>query len=233
MTDLHTHILPGMDDGSQDIAESLSLLRMELSQGVDTVILTPHFYRWQEPAQAFLQRRRLAFDRLRPSLPPEAPYLLLGAEVAWFPTLAEEPELERLRLGDSRYFLLELPFERWNARLLDQIYDLTCATGLTPVLAHVERYLGQDKSQLAELIAMGLPMQMNADSLLSWWSRRGCVKLLKQGRWHLASDCHNTGKRPPRLGEAVPILHQKLGPERTARLTDWTPEASLEKEPTT
>ena len=57
MTDLHTHILPGMDDGARTVKESLKMLRMERSQGVDTVVLTPHFYRDYETPEHFLQRR--------------------------------------------------------------------------------------------------------------------------------------------------------------------------------
>lgn len=231
MTDLHTHILPEMDDGSKSVEESLALLQTEREQGVDTVFLTSHFYRWQEPAGAFLERRRQAFDKLCAALPPDAPSLLLGAEVAWFPSLAEEPLLERLCLGESRYFLLELPFERWHTRLLDRLYDLNCATGLTPVLAHVERYLPlQSREQMEELTSMGLPMQMNADSLLNWRRRKRCLKLLSRGEWHLSSDCHNVDKRPPRLGQAIQYLNGKWGAERTARLTEWTPGAVLEKE---
>lgn len=225
MTDLHTHILPGMDDGSRDGAESLALLRMEREQGVDEVFLTPHFYRWREPAEDFLARRARAFAALNALLPPDAPTLLLGAEVAWFPTLAEEPLLERLCLGNSRYFLLELPFERWTAQLPDRLYDLTCVTGLTPVLAHVERYIfGQDRRQLAELTDMGLPMQMNADSLLDWRGRGRRLELLSRGRWHLASDCHSVDRRPPRLAKAVQYLNGKWGAERAAALTAWAPE---------
>ncbi len=229
MTDLHTHILPGMDDGSKDTEESLALLRMEMAQGVETIVLTPHFYRWQEPAGAFLERRRQAFDRLRAALPPEAPSLLLGAEAAWFPTMAEEPLLERLCLGDSRYFLLELPFERWHTRLLDQLYDLTCATGLTPILAHVERYLSlQDQGQMAELTSMGLPMQMNADSLLRFWSRKKYLNLLTAGTWYLGSDCHNLDRRPPRIGQALPVLQKRLGSERTDQMLIWQAETERE-----
>ena len=225
MTDLHTHILPGLDDGSRSIEESLELLWMEQDQGVDTVALTPHFYGWQENAQSFLKRRAQALNRLRAALPPEAPSLLPGAEVAWFPTLADYAHLERLCFGDSGYFLLELPFEPWPARLLDRLYSLTCTTGLIPVLAHVERYSFQNRGQLEELLSMGLPMQMDADSLLDRKSRRRCMRWLKQGQWYLGSDCHSLDERPPVLKEAVWQIEKKLGPGRAGRLTGWTPEA--------
>ena len=89
MTDLHTHILPGMDDGAPDVETSLAMLREEARQGVDTVVLTPHFYRDRERPEHFLARRARAADRLNSAiqaLPGEErramPRLILGAEVA-------------------------------------------------------------------------------------------------------------------------------------------------------
>ena len=226
MTDLHTHILPEMDDGSGSVLESLSLLQMEREQGVDTVILTPHLYREREPVARFLERRQAAFDRLRAELTQvtqkDGPKLLLGAEVAWFPSLMGEEQLDRLCLGGTRYLLLELHFEPWPPHLLKQVYEFSCSTGLTPVLAHVERYLSiQDRGKIQDLISMGFPMQMNADSLLRFWSRKRCLDLLRSGTWYLGSDCHSLDRRPPRMGQAVPILQKKLGVERTAQMLHW------------
>ena len=167
----------------------------------------------------FCHRREKAFDLLRSVTPENAPALYLGAEVAWYPSLAREP-LNLLTLGNSSYFLLELPFEPWSGRILDQLYQLTCITGLTPILAHVERYRSiQSEHQMAELLAMGLPMQLNADSLLSWKSRGSCKKLMRTGRWHLSSDCHNLKRRPPRMGKAIRFLSA----EEAEQLTAWTP----------
>lgn len=224
MIDLHTHILPAVDDGASGLDESLALLDMERGQGVDTVFLTPHFYRRRESVEDFLRRRSEAFDALRAALAGDAPALCLGAEVAWFPGLADEPLAERLCLGDSRFFLLELPFERWSARLFDGIYALTCTTGLTPILAHVERYLpAQSRDSLDGLLSLGLPMQINADSLLRFASRRRCMRLLERGRWLLASDCHSVAERPPRMAEALKFLRAKFGAEAADELVSWRP----------
>ena len=226
MTDLHTHILPGMDDGAADPAESLELLRLEREQGVDRVVLTPHFYRERESAARFLDRRRAAFGALTRAAPPrEGPELLLGAEVAWYPSLAEEDRLEELCLAGTRQLLLELPFQPWTPLLLDQVYNFAGVSGFIPVFAHVERYLPlAGRERLEDLMAMGFPMQMNAGSLLGLWSRRKCLPLLRRGRWYAASDCHSAGRRPPDLGRAAKLLAEKLGPDRAAALTGWSPE---------
>lgn len=223
MTDLHTHILPGMDDGAADLAESLALLKLEAEQGVDTVVLTPHFYRERENPGRFLERRKAAFQVLEKNRPPNGPNLLLGAEVAWYPTLADEARLEELCLGGTKQLLLELPFQPWTPKLLDQIYNFASVSGLTPVFAHVERYARLvGKERLEELMAMGFPMQMNADSLLDMWSRRRRrLEMLRRGRWYLGSDCHNLDARPPRLGRAAAVVRVKLGAEAAGRLLHW------------
>lgn len=116
MIDIHTHILHGMDDGARDVKTSLTLLRMETVQGVDTVILTPHFYRDREEPAHFLARREKVARALADAVLalPEGerkalPRLVLCAEVAWMPNLAEWVERPRLCLGSSRHFLLEFP----------------------------------------------------------------------------------------------------------------------------
>jgi protein-tyrosine phosphatase len=222
MIDIHTHILPGMDDGSRNVEESLRLLEMERAQGIDQVVLTPHFYRDKEGAEHFLKRRALAFEKLQAALPEGSPKLYLGAEVLWFSSLAQYEHLDKLCMGGGSHFLLELPFERWSSRLVDKIYDLTCTTGLTPVLAHVERYVPlQSSSQINELISLGLPMQMNADSLLKFWGRGKLINMLEQGRWYIASDCHSTDKRPPRIADALKCLEHKFDKETLISFNTW------------
>lgn len=220
MTDLHTHILPGMDDGARDVDASLELLRLETAQGVDTVVLTPHFYRRREDPVHFLTRRAKAAETLFAAiaaLPQEErdmlPQLVLGAEVAWAPSLAEWPELPQLCLGQSSSFLLELPSHPWTDQLIDQLYDLPGQTGLTPVIAHIERYLKDQKPQHLEAVfALGVPVQISAEPLLHLLQRSTVLGLLRKNRAQLiASDTHNSTSRPPNLGDALAVVRKKLG----------------------
>ena len=152
MTDLHTHILPGVDDGAKAPEESLEMLRMERDQGVDTVVLTPHFYRDRERPDAFLARRLAAAKALRDTLmalPKEEvrtlPRLILGAEVALEPNLADIEQLPQMFMGHSKYLLLELPFSPWTEQMFRQLRELMDRTGATLVIAHLERYLKYQK----------------------------------------------------------------------------------------
>lgn len=224
MTDLHTHILPGMDDGASDVAQSVAMLRAEQEQGVDLVVLTPHFYRDRETVKEFLARRQAAFDSLQAALPEEHPGLLLGAEVAWYPSITAEKALDALCLSGTDQILLELPYAPWPGKMLDQLYQFVNATGLTPILAHVERYMPlQKRSQMEELLSMGFTMQMNAAPLLQPLKRRKTVSMLQQGSWLLGSDCHNLDRRPPCMGKAVVYLEKSISAEYLDALVSWRP----------
>jgi len=222
MTDLHTHILPGLDDGAKTVEESLRMLRMERSQGVDTVVLTPHFYRDRENPKRFLQRRREAVIALGSrvlELSEEErnalPNLFLGAEVAWWPTLAEWDELPELCIGGTKNLLLELPFTPWSEKMVDQLHELYGRTGITPVIAHLERYLKlQRPEHIEEILSLGFPVQISADALLRPLARGRALKLLRQGQARIvASDCHNCETRKPNLAQAMKVLEGKLGNE--------------------
>jgi len=222
MTDLHTHILPGMDDGAKTVEESLALLALEREQGVDTVVLTPHFYRNRENPAHFLERRKKAADTLREALASrgELPRVKLGAEVAWWPGLADCGELNELCIEGTKTLLVELPFSPWSERMVGSIYDLMGRTGVTPVIAHLERYLkGQRAELVRDVLDLGVPVQVSGDVLLEFFKRGPAMKLLKADEAQLvASDCHNTSSRAPNLGDAMRVVEKKLGREHAAKI---------------
>ncbi len=233
MIDLHTHILPGMDDGARDSATSLELLRMEKAQGVDRVIFTPHFYREREDAASFLARRREAIARLEAAVErlsqeerAALPQWEVGAEVAWMPNLVDREELNELCLGKSRYFLLELPMAPWGDQLIHQLYDLMGQGRVTPVIAHLDRYWSaQRPEKISDLLRLGFPIQVSADVLLRTLSRGKALRMMQRGQVHLlASDCHSLHHRPPNLGSAMEVVARKLGQSQADRLCRWAEE---------
>ena len=218
MIDIHTHILPGIDDGARNIDMSLAMLHMEAQQGVDTVVLTPHFYRHRERPEHFLLRRKEAYERLQDALAkqreeqPKLPKLVLGCEVAWVPNLMEMDLLPELCIGDTQNLLLELPFTPWSKTLGDQLYDLMGRTGITPILAHLERYTKIQRPELVrEVLSLGLPVQISADTLLGAFSKGKSLKALKSWAHIVASDCHNTTDRAPSMEQAMQVVEKKLG----------------------
>ena len=227
MTDLHTHILSGIDDGAQSVEESLAMLRMERSQGVDTVVLTPHFYRHRENPKRFLRRRQEAAAGLARRVlelsekeKADLPQMLLGAEVAWWPNMADWEELPELCIGDTKNLLLELPFTPWNDQMIYQLYELFGRTGITPIIAHLERYLKIQRAEyVQEVLNLDVPVQISADVLLRPMARGNAMKLLRQNRiCVVASDCHNCTSRVPNLAASMAVLRKKLGSEQTDML---------------
>ena len=223
MIDIHTHILPEMDDGSSNVEESMKMLSMLSEQGVDTVVATPHFYADRDNPEVFLRRREEAFARLEYA-PEEAPEVLLGAEVAYFDGMGHSNSLPQLQLGDSGLVLVEMPFGKWTQRMIREICDLPLQAGLTPVLAHVERYRRADQLPKYQrlLIDEGILFQCNAEAFLSVKERRWALAQLKKGAVQfLGTDTHNLTTRPPKMDQAVAVITQKLGPELPERLSSF------------
>lgn len=231
MTDLHTHILPGMDDGAPDGDTALQMLHMEAEQGVETVALTPHFYRSREYISDFLTRRDAAMEQLKNAAKGQEglPRLILGAEVSYVPGIADWPELERLCYEGTRTLLVELPMEPWNDEVFRQLYRLEGYSGITPMIAHAERYfVCQERKHMNRLLEMDLPLQVSAEALLHLAGRRKALLLLQNHNGLLISDCHNLTTRRPNMGQGLDWLEKKLGRESAARIAADTDEILLE-----
>ena len=216
--DMHSHILPAMDDGSKDPDMSLQMLRAAAAQGVQKILATPHYYP-VESVSDFLTRRDQAARQLQQAMVAsgeQLPEVYLAAEVAYRPGIGYEEELNKLCIGQSEYLLLELPFAPWGPEVLRDIRNITCVKGIIPILAHLERYLRiQKKKVLYEVLQQDVLVQMNAEAVLQRRTRRTAMNMLKNGGVQLlGSDCHNMTSRTPNLGSTVQQLLQMRGMDR-------------------
>lgn len=204
IVDFHTHILPGMDDGSADPAESAAMLAEEARQGVDLVVLTPHFYATENSPRQFLARRSAAYQRLMQVVRPEFPQLRLGAEVQYFEGMSRAESLDALRVEGTPLLLLEMPFSRWPSRTVSEVLELNDQQGMQVVLAHVERYLSMQREEVWRTFAEnGVLMQASASAFRSWGKRRKIRSMMRDGMIQFfGSDCHNMDDRPPNLNAA-------------------------------
>lgn len=221
MIDFHSHILPCVDDGSSSVEESVSLLEMLGAQGVERVFATPHFDASYDTPYKFLEEREKAYRSLVGSLAGKGvPNISLGAEVMYFPGICRMKELHDLKLEGTRLLLLEMPMEAWSDHTINELINLSCSGEITILLAHVERYLPYQRSDLLErLLDNGILMQTNVSFFINRKTRRKALKLLKNGYLHvLGSDCHNVEFRPPRIDEAVSIIKNKLGEDMLDRM---------------
>lgn len=223
MTDIHSHILPEIDDGSKSIEESLALLRMEKEQGIDTVIATPHFYaRYDSPAR-FLERRMEAAEKLRSAMEGQSglPEVKIGAEVHYFPGISESDQVSALTIDGKRCILIEMPPSPWTPKMYRELEGLYIRQNLLPIVAHVDRYISPLRThgipqQLAELPVL---VQANADFFLKRSTAAMARKMLKAGQIHLlGSDCHNLSSRKPNMGDAVTLIRKKLGQDVLDRI---------------
>jgi protein-tyrosine phosphatase len=208
---MHGHFLPGMDDGCKDAPSAAQLLQYSYSKGIRMMFATPHYYP-VESVEEFLRRRQVSFDCLQAYLQEnhitDIPEIRLGAEVAYRQGLGNLEELEMLCLGSSRYLLLELPFEKWSSSLLRDVSNICCARGITPVFAHMERYLDlQSRDVFSRILQMDGLVQMNGGALLKFPGNIRCRRLIRKGVVHLlGSDCHNMENRKPNLHLAADAL---------------------------
>lgn len=223
MIDWHCHVLPGIDDGSRDVAESVALIGMQASQGVTTVIATPHFYANDETIDSFLNRRQRALERLRAELPEGLPEIKLGAEVRYYPGIGRMADLKALRIEGSKLLLLEMPMTGWTESMVRELTELSGKNNIQIVLAHIERYLSLQKQAVWERIyESGILTQVNASFFTAFASRRKAISLLKEGRIHfMGSDCHNLTSRPPQIGRAFEMIQKKLGDEYLSQMNEY------------
>ena len=217
LIDFHSHMLPAIDDGSRSTDESLEMLRLSVDAGVCAVILTPHFYATEDSPDVFLAHRARALESLRNRIESPFPILLTGAEVFYFEGIVAMAELEEMRIEKTRLLLLEMPFRRWQDRVIDDALILKERFGHRVVVAHVERYIDeQPRGTLEVLRDNGLLIQSNAEFFLDRRTRRRALKMLAKGQIDLiGSDAHNTTSRPPNLGDAYSVIREELG-DRTA-----------------
>ena len=223
MFDYHSHILPGIDDGSRSPDMSAEMIRWSIRQGITAIALTPHFYADTDEPETFFQNRQASAQRLFDAAQgiPNCPRLLLGAEVHYYRGMGQSAILERFCIEGSNAILVELPFRTWGRQVLRDIEDIRRRLGLQVVIAHIDRYLSMaQESDLAALRSdAGALFQANAGFFLRLRTRRKAIRMLRDGQIDLlGSDCHNISERAPNLGPAAAYIESKLGPEPLAEL---------------
>ena len=232
--DLHSHILPQLDDGSDSVEMSLAMLYQMAEQGVDVVCATSHYYAKHSSIPAFCERRAEAMERLSAVLTEDLPRVLPAAEVAYFPHM-EEQDLTPLCIQGTRTLMLEMPFADWTGLQLETVEALVLDCRYDVVLVHPERFCfsKSNRHKLEKLAELPIGLQVNAGSLLRWGTRRLALDLLQMAQYPLlGSDCHNLTSRPPNLKEGRKVVMQKLGEaflKKIDRYGEWitTPAAEV------
>lgn len=223
LVDFHTHILPGMDDGSRSEEESLAMLQLEAAQGIEHIVLTPHFYADKESLPHFLKRRECALMRLKAATEgiEGLPKLSVGAEVRIFDGIGRSEYLSQLAISDTKCILIEMPMPPWPDQLLNELEWIRSKQGLIPIMAHIDRYISPFRTRGIPEIFAGLPVlvQASASFFINRSTRNMALKLLKENKIHLlGSDAHNLDVRKPNLRDAINIIEDKLSTSRILKI---------------
>ncbi len=223
MIDIHSHILPGVDDGSKDENMTLRMLYQFSNEGIDKIVATPHFRHDQSDAylekvkESYLEARRLA-AQVSPNL-----QLFLGCEIMYSSkALTRLINDEFLTLNGTDYILVEFPVMALFNDIVGAIHDFV-GSGYIPIIAHLERYQFIDKvEQVQTLVKMGAHIQINSSLILGKYGftrKRFIHKLIKRGLVHfVASDAHNDEKRKVTLGSSYKSIARRFGKETAADL---------------
>ena len=210
LTEHHCHILPGMDDGAESAETALRMIGMMRAQGVEQIIATPHFYAHLEPGgvRDFLAKRQRACAQIVQA-DPAAGGILLGAEVAVEHGISVLPDIAALRLADTDYILMELPYTGFQHWYLEEITNLAYEYRLTPVIAHIHRCLAYySRAEIAEVLRMEAVFQINNEAFGNLRERRFVKSLIREGYPYLfGSDAHNISDRRPNWD----LLRRKAG----------------------
>lgn len=220
--DMHTHILPGIDDGAKDVETSLALIKKLKEQGVGHIALTPHYYSNRESLEDFYSKRQKAYDLLC-AQKIQGVELVLASEAYITDYIFNNPSIDGLCYQGTRYLLTEFAYDSdFSGAAGDMLYKLANNYNVTPVLAHIERYkfLMKHPEILAELTAAGCRMQINLSSLETFSDSRKLLKLLKKGLVHIVGTDTHSFRRGSDYLTGFSIIDKKLGPDSCRLITN-------------
>ena len=232
MIDIHHHCLPGVDDGPREWSEAVDLCRMAADEGIETIVATPHVMRgrWENTSRESLEA--LAAE-LRERT-HDAPRLLLGSEYFFAHAVNEALDAgEIVPLAGGRYVLIEFAAHAIPPMVEQPLHRMQLG-GWTPVIAHPERnVVFQSKPELlAKLVRIGVRTQVTSGSITGAFgrvARAAALEWIERGLVHfIATDAHNTRKRPPIVREARRIIEERAGAEVAEALFRSNPAAVLE-----
>ena len=233
IVDIHCHIIPGVDDGAKNKQEAIKMLMLQKEQGVVGIVATPHYrrgmftpdinevnkrYRWMRmkaqelEIQLFLGRECYADERLPEFLNDHAGYTI----------------------GNSDYVLVEFSSVHNYNMIRKYMLDLI-GCGYQPIMAHIDRVprIANDLKAVEELLAMGVEIQVNAESILGKSGRKTkkwMMELMKRDMIHyIASDSHNVLERVPNLGKCYKYVKRRWGREYASRIFYKNPMKILKK----
>lgn len=231
--DVHCHIIPNVDDGADNMEESIKMLKLEYAEGVRNIIATPHFRfnMFETPLEEIREqylRLMAAARRIGDGI-----NLYLGCEFHANMEMADMLQSKKVStMAGSRYVLTEFSGSAEKKYVRERLYSLI-SHGYRPIVAHVERCakVRADLNFIEDLVDMGAYMQVNSESIMGkegFTIKRFCVKLMRADLLHfVGTDCHGSTYRTPKMREAYEYVAKKMGADYAEWLFIQNPESMI------
>lgn len=226
MVDVHSHLIPNVDDGSKSVSETISLIKEAMNVGFTDIILTPHYM--INYYEADLEEAKLWKQKLQEILDKEGikVNLHLGMEVYITDDLMDKIKQNKITtLSDSKYLLMELPLNS-NVHFMDDVIFKLINNGITPIIAHPERYkiVQEDLKIVEKLVETGCLIQSNYASILGYYGKQAkktMKKLLKNNLINfLGTDTHRENTIYPIVPKSIKKISKIIGEEQTKELIE-------------
>ncbi len=237
MIDIHTHILYGVDDGTQTVEEALTIIKNAEKDGVKTIVTTPHILDFT--VNRYWQKVKNAFNKIREKVNSEGidVKIILGAEVFITPDLTFNiRQNEEITINSqNKYVLLELPMQTVPSYTKHTIYELLLEN-IVPIISHPERYyeIQKNANKLVDLIKSGVLTQLNSGSLLGKYGKKAKKTariLLARGLIHMiASDIHSPFSGSYPLSKGVKLAAEIVGLEKAKAMVTSIPDKIINGE---
>jgi protein-tyrosine phosphatase len=234
MIDLHCHLLPGIDDGSPDLATSIGMARLAVADGITTTACTPHIYPGLYENSGPDIRQRVQAMREALSREQVGLNLVVGADAHLVPEMLSGLKSQRVpTLNGSRYFLLEPSHHVAPPRFKESVFE-TIIAGYVPVITHPERltWIADHYAAFKELVRQGAWMQITSGALIGKFGKNArywAERFASDGLIHIiASDGHTTGRRSPIMAEGRDALVRLVGERESGLCTLGRPQAILD-----
>lgn len=234
--DIHNHILPGVDDGAQDMEESMAMIEAAYGEGTRSLVLTPHYIRNRNSYTKEELRHR--FDEFSAAVKEKYPdmTLYLGNEVLWEDGVADDLRAGKIQtMNDTRYVLVEFNIRIGYGQIYEAMRQMVNAR-FRPIIAHVERYqsLFKHPERLDELAAMDVYLQMNISSIYGGMldeNARWCKRLVKDGYISFfGTDAHDLDSRAPYIKDYTGWIEKKCGRDTLEELFLRNPQLMIENQ---
>ena len=215
MIDFHSHILPAIDDGSQDIITSLKMIEELSLNGIDTIILTPHFYPHKISLEKFLNNRETAFEKLI-SVTETKIKLILASETYLSDYIFNYDNISDLCVSE-KYILTELPYSTdYLESTYNSVLRLINNFNVIPILAHIDRYpfLMKSSDNLHKFLDLGCLVQINISSLCNFFLRKKLLNYIENDYIHvIGTDFHRLPFDSKIYKKSLNIISKKIGEE--------------------